>query len=350
MRRRPETHTGGPSMPSEYGVCGPSMGRSIGKGIRMSAHGALEAMFSTRIKDLVVNKLRGTWGHVVFSKLRTLKRLVMRRSYGEHILLQQYTRGTGKQLNLTNPQRFSEKLFCRMISWNRGHSPIYTELTDKYTARAYVASKVGEQHLVKLLWHGKDPSVIPFDTLPEEYVVKTNHASGRVIEVKGRVDRAEVISKLSVWLKSNYYWGSPEHQYYHIKPRVMIEEYLRNQDGSGPLDYRFWCFRGIPEVIQVDNHAHDINPFFDAQWNLLDLHYRESASRPAIAKPINFEQMIFIASQLSAGFDFVRVDLYNVDGKTCFGELTFTPAGSLTLRPESWDLKLGEKWMMSSEN
>jgi len=277
----------------------------------------------------------------------------MRRSDGERFLLQRYVRETGKHLNLTNPQNFSEKLFCRMIALNRRQNPNFTqltELTDKYTARAYVGSKVGEQHLLKLLWHGEDPSAIPFDTLPAEYVIKPNHASGQVIVVKGKADRADIISKLSVWLKRNYYWGGREYQYFHIKPRVIIEEYLKNQDGSGPLDYRFWCFKGIPEVIQVDNHAHDINPFFDTKWNLLDLYYREGAARPAIAKPINFEQMILIASQLSAGFDFVRVDLYNVDGEIYFGEFTFTPAGALKLRPESWDLTLGKKWELSSQN
>jgi hypothetical protein len=316
----------------------------------MQAHEALDMKMSMRIHGHVVNKLRGTWIHHICNELRSLKQRVVRRSEGERILLQQYVRGSGKHLDLTNPQTFSEKLYCRMISWNRGLDPVFTQLADKYAARTYVGNKVGEQHLVKLLWHGTDPSAIPFDTLPAEYVIKTNHSNGQIIVVKGNADRTEIINRLSVWLKSNYYWGGREYQYYHIKPRVMIEEYLKNQDGSGPLDYRFWCFRGIPEVIQVDNRAHDINPFFDTKWNLLDLHYREGASRPAITKPANFEEMILIASKLSAGFDFVRVDLYNVDGKIYFGEFTFTPAGSLTLRPESWDLKLGEKWVRSSEN
>ena len=284
----------------------------------------------------------------ILHKLQSVKRRVMRRSEGEKILLQRYVRVHGKNLNLAHPQTFTEKLFCRMISLNRKQNPKITQFADKYAARAYVGFKVGEQHLVKLLWHGEDPSAIPFDTLPAEYVIKPNHGSGQNIVVKGKVDRSDVISRLSVWLRSNYYWSGREYQYYHIKPIVMIEEYLRNQDGSGPLDYRFWCFKGIPEVIQVDNHAHDINPFFDTQWNQLDLYYRESVSRPPIVKPINFDQMISIASQLSTGFDFVRVDLYNIDGKIYFGEFTFTPtAGHLKLRPESWDWRLGEKWEMS---
>ena len=300
--------------------------------------------------NYVVGKLRDTWIYDTFKSLRSLKRRVMRRSDGERYLLEKYHRLHGKHLNVTNPQTFTEKLFCRMISWNRGHDPIFTQLADKYTARAYVSNKVGEQHLVKLLWHGTDPRSIPFDTLPTEYIIKTNHGSRNNIVVKGKPDRIDVISQLSDWLKSNYYWSDREYQYYHIKPRVMIEEYLRNQDGSGPLDYKFWCFKGTPEVIHVDNPTHDINPFFDTQWNQLDLHYRVHASRPAMAKPINFEQMISIASELSAGFDFVRIDLYNLDGKIYFGEFTFThTAGNYKLRPEVWDVKLGEKWEMSSE-
>ncbi|HME94049.1 MAG TPA: ATP-grasp fold amidoligase family protein [Methylomirabilota bacterium] len=288
----------------------------------------------------------------VSNTLRALKQrraIWARRSHGEKILLQRYARLHGTPLNVTNPRTFTEKLFCRMIAWNRGHDPIFTQLTDKYAARDYVRSRVGEQPLVELLWHGTDPRAIPFDALPASYVVKTNHACGQVILVEGKADDTEIVDKVSAWLKSNFYWVHRERQYYDIEPRVIVEEYLRNQDGSRPLNYKFWCFGGTPEVIHVSNYAHNLNSFFDPHWNLLDLHYREGVARPAIPRPIDFERMIQIASQLSAGFDFVRVDLYNLDGRICFGELTFTPmAGDLTLRPESWDLALGEKWKMAS--
>lgn len=103
-------------------------------------------------------------------------------------------------------------------------------------------------------------------------------------------------------------------------------------------------------MIQVDNHAHDINPFFDTQWNQLDLYYREDTARPFMEKPKNFDAMLNIASKLSDGFDFVRVDLYNIDGTIYFGEFTLTPtSGQLKLRPEDWDLKLGRKWEMLAE-
>ena len=306
-------------------------------------------MLPIRMSNFVVDRFRGTWIHGAIRNLRFLKQRLMRRSDGERILLERYIRVHGRRPDLTNPRTFSEKLFCRMVALNRRSNPKFTKLADKYAARAYVASRVGDNYLVKLLWHGKDPGEIPFDRLPEECVIKTNHATNQTIVVKRKLDRSEIISKLCVWLKSNYYWSCREYQYFHIEPMVMIEEYLKNLDGSGPLDYRFYCFNGVPQVIQVDNHAHDINPFYDTNWNQLDLYYREGALRPAIARPPNLEHMNVIASQLSEGLDFVRVDLYNIDGKIYFGEFTFTPtAGELRLHPESWDLKLGEQWKMSA--
>ncbi len=291
-------------------------------------------------------KLRGTWVHHIFDKLRSVKRDLMHRSDGEAFLLEKYARLHGQPLDVANPQRFTEKLFRRMIAVNRGEHPEFTSLADKYAVRAYVASKVGEEYLIKLLWHGEDPNAIPFDSLPTEYVIKSNHACHQVIVVKGDADRTDIQRRVSGWLKTNFYWANREFQYYHIKPRVLIEEFLTNQDGECPLDYRFWCFGGHPEVIQMGNHAHDnINSFFDTEWNLLDLYYREGALRPHLSKPKNLDEMKSIASRLSAPFDFVRVDLYNIDGRIYFGELTFTPAGGgIQFRPESWDVKLGEKW------
>jgi hypothetical protein len=135
-----------------------------------------------------------------------------------------------------------------------------------------------------------------------------------------------------------------EYQYYKIKPRILIEELLNDGIESGPLDYRFWCFHGQPEVVQVDNNVHDINPFYDLSWNKLSLHYR-SEGAGEIPRPTQLEEMILIASKLSDGFDFVRVDLYNIHGRIIFGELTLAPvAGSFSFKPQDWDVILGEKW------
>ena len=293
--------------------------------------------------------LRHTWLADQYRKCRNVKHRVMRRSEGEAILLQRYFRIHGKPLNLANPQAFTEKLFWRMITWNRGHMPArFTQLTDKYAVRNHVASTVGEKHLIRLFWHGDDPRAIPFDRLPDEYVIKSTHACGQVLIVKGQANRQDIIRTVSSWLLKNYYWSGREYQYYNIKPQIVIEEYLKDQDGHPPLDYKFYCFNGIPDQIIVRNHAHNIHPIFDTSWNLLDLVLSNCTVRPLVPRPANLEEMLALAARLSAGFGFVRVDLYNVNGRVYFGELTFTPAaGDFKYTPERWDLLHGKKWDLS---
>ncbi len=292
---------------------------------------------------------RNTQLHELVQQYRKVKRRVMRRSEGEVFLRRRYFKIHGKPLNLSNPRTFTEKLFWRMVTWNRGDIPSrFTQLADKYAVRQYVANVVGEEYLVKLLWHGDDPRAIPFDALPAKYVIKPTHAAGRVIIVKGQADRENIIRRLSEWLADNYYWGGREAQYYNIPPRIVIEEYLSNDDGAELFDYKFCCFNGMPEQIIVRNETHDICPIFDTAWNLLDLEDEEGAVRPQVPKPANLEEMTALAAKLSVGFGFVRVDLYNVNGRVYFGELTFTPAGGiLKYNPECWDLMLGEKWNLS---
>jgi hypothetical protein len=274
---------------------------------------------------------------------------VRRRSEGEAFLLHRYARIHGKPLNLTNPQTYTEKLFWRMVSWNRGDMPPrFTQLADKYAVRTYVARIVGEQHLPPLLWHGTDPRAIPFDRLPEEYVIKPNHMAGKVIIVKGQANRSEIIRTVSGWLASNYYWQGREFQYYGIPPRIVIEEYLNEEDGTPPFDYKIHCFNGAPEHILVRNHTHDICPYFDTSWKRLNFADKVGAIQPWVPKPPNLDEMLALAARLSAGFGYVRVDCYNVQGRVYCGELTFTPAaGILKYSPDSWDLMHGQKWDLS---
>ncbi|MGE3976108.1 MAG: ATP-grasp fold amidoligase family protein [Nitrospira sp.] len=294
-------------------------------------------------------QIQDTWLHDLVVQYRAIRRRVMRRSEGEAFLLRRYFRIHGKPLNLTNPQTFTEKLFWRMITWNRGNMPLrFRQLADKYAVRAHVANTVGKEHLTKLLWHGNDPRAIPFDRLPAEYVIKPSHAAGQVLIVKGQADRDEIIRTVSGWLANDYYWHGRESQYYRIPPRILIEEYLTNEDGSPPFDYKVYCFNGTPEQIMVRNHTHDICPFFDTTWNFLDFSDEIGAVRPWVPKPANLAEMLTLAAKLSVGFGYVRLDFYNVKGQVYFGEFTFTPAaGIITYDPECWDLKLGEKWDLS---
>jgi TupA-like ATPgrasp len=278
-----------------------------------------------------------------------LKRRIFRKHDGEKALRARYLDVYKKPYDPERVQTFGDKLFRRMIETNRTGNPIFTRLSDKYSVRDFVSETIGSAHLTPLLWSGADPSEIPFDTLPAKCIAKTNHGSGGHCILERPVDRDSVVRKLRDELKKNYYWTAREYQYYPIKPRVMVEALLDDGLESGPLDYKFWCFNGKPEVVQVDNTARTINPFYNAEWKKISLHYRDTADTEA-TKPPNFEDMLSVASRLASGLDFVRVDLYNIHGKTVFGEMTFTPmAGYLKLQPDHWDSLFGAKWISSPQ-
>lgn len=281
-------------------------------------------------------------------RLQLLKMRLFRVRDGETHIRKSYRSVFNKELNTATPEKFSEKLHNRLLEINRRRHPIFTRLADKVLVRDYVSQKVGDKYLNGLIWSGLDPSQIPFDDLPSKCVIKTNHGSGGNIVWNDSRNKQEVIQKLKVWLTENYYWVSREYQYYEIPPRILIEKFLDDGCENGPLNYSFWCLNGQPEIVQIDNHLHDINPFYDIEWNKLPVYTRVGIKDCDIKKPDNFQEMLMVASVLSSEFDFVRVDLYNVNGEIFFGELTFTPgAGKFSFKPDAWDVLLGKKWKWS---
>lgn len=281
--------------------------------------------------------------------VRMLKRRIFKSRDGERIIRERYFKLHGRELDLAHADTFTDKLYRRMIEVNRSGDATLTRLADKYLVRDYIRERVGSAYLVPLLWNGIDPSKIPFDDLPQKFVVKTNHGSGTNMLLEQPVDIGKVVEKLCGWLGQNYYWTLREYQYFRIEPRILIEEFL-DTNGDWPLDYRIWCFNGKPEVIQVDNHHRTINPFYDLNWKRLSLHYRDPGIVQELEQPANLGEMLAVAARLSEGFGFVRVDLYSIGGKIYFGEMTFTPtAGMFRLMPEEWEACLGEKWKSRSQ-
>ncbi len=299
--------------------------------------------------DIVGGGLRVAKSRVVGSaaaRLEELRRRIMRRSEGEALLLERFARQHGRPLDVANPQTFTEKLYCRMIRWHRQMDPRYMEYADKLAVRSYVARKVGEQYLATLYWDGTRPRRIPFERLSIPYIIKSNHASGHFLAVQEPPQRDDVIRTTTRWLETNCYWSEREYQYFHISPRLLVEEYLSNPDGSTVNNYKFFCFGGVPHVAYVTDMANTMNPAFDTAWNQIAFSHNP-LPQPWQPKPKNFEEMVAVAARLSEDFDFVRVDLFNVDGRIIFNELTFTPmGGALKFTPPEWDLTFGRLWKM----
>jgi len=253
----------------------------------------------------------------------------------------------GSWPNLAEPRTFSEK-----VQWRKLHDrrALLTMFADKYGVREYVAGKVGEKYLTRLYWASSDPATMPFDDLPQRFVVKANHGTRWNILVKDKreVSRDALVAQLAEWLRSRYPALHCEWGYRNIAPMALAEEYLSTAAGDIPPDYKFFVFGGRVRMIQVDLDRFTAHSrcLYDPQWNLLPvvLGYPKGVG---IQRPENLDEMIWCAEQCSGGVDFVRVDLYNVDGRIVFGELTNYPGGGLErITPASFDAELGSWWKL----
>lgn len=259
-----------------------------------------------------------------------------------------YHKRVGLPLDLNNPRTYTAKIQRRKIY---GIKPIFSELSDKYAVRAWVAERIGENYLIPLcgMWESFDQ--INFSDLPDKFVLKTNNASGTnyIVSDKKSINLKLLKRKFDYWMKMEYWFAyGYEMQYKFIPPKIIAETYIQPECGATDLrDYKFLCFDGKVCFIWVDegryhNHRRFI---FDSEWNLMPFNQMYPVEQQSIKRPDNLKEMITIAEKLATGFDHVRVDLYNSNGKIYFGEMTFTNgSGFEAIVPSEWDEKLGEYW------
>lgn len=263
-----------------------------------------------------------------------------------------YFAHTKNRLHLSDPQTFNEKLQWLKIN---DKNPIYCKIVDKYTVREYIKQKIGSEYLIPLLGVWDSANDIPFDQLPEKFVLKCTHDSGSVIVCtsKGDIDQKAVKQKLNKALKQNIFYNGREWPYKNVKPRIIAEEFLTEASGMEPKDYKIFCFNGMPRFIQVDQgrfHTHRRN-MYTPEWQPMDMEIRVPRNREReVDKPENLKEMLEFAKVLSKDFPFVRVDFYSVNNRLYFGELTLYPGnGYGKITPDEWNHTLGE-WIRLPDN
>lgn len=235
-----------------------------------------------------------------------------------------------RKLNIQNPVYFNDKMQWLKFNYR---FPLQSIVSDKYLVRKYVAEKVGAEYLIPIYGVWEHFKEINFEKLPDNFVLKCNHDSGglAICTDKATFDIAKAERKISKSLNDNFFYIGREYQYKFIKPRIICEEFI-SDNGKIPMDYKIYCFNGVPDVILVckdrfQNESHRAQYyFFDHQWNFLRLNKGdENITDPKIDKPLHLEEMLEVARKLSQDFLFARIDLYNIDGKIYFGEITLTP-------------------------
>ena len=250
--------------------------------------------------------------------------------------------------------------FCEKIQWLKlyNRKPEYTNMVDKYAVKEYVAGKIGLEHIIPTLGVWDKPEDIDWDSLPDQFVLKTTHGGGGggvvICKDKQTFNKTDAIEKLARSLAQDIYMNLREWPYKGVPKRIIAEKYLEeriadNRPSTSDLtDYKFYCFNGEPRYCQVirDRHMKETIDFYDMNWNHMPFYGLNPVAKNGlnpVAKPVHLEIMIDIARKLSKGMPFARIDLYEISNKEYFGEITLYPASGLGLfTPIDWNTKMGE--------
>lgn len=265
----------------------------------------------------------------------------------------------GHRLDLKSPKTFTEKIQWLKL-YNR--KPEYTFMVDKYAVKKYVADIIGEKYIIPTLGVWDKPEDIDWDALPNEFVLKTTHGGGSggvvICKDKKTFDRNKAILTLRDSMNSDIYRSLREWPYKDVKKRVLAEKYMAPKDMvNNPIydlsDYKFFCFNGEPKYCQVirDRHSKESIDFYDMNWRhqeFVGLNPVTSSGKNLVngvnpvPRPLLLDDMICVCHKLSKNMKFVRIDMYVIDNRIYFGEITFYPASGMGLfNPDKWNEELG---------
>lgn len=262
----------------------------------------------------------------------------MAKCYGKHfpesIVRLRYFLRFRKFLNLKHPKNLNEKILYLSLKTDTSE---WTCLADKYRVRQYVTDCGLDYTLTELYAYWKDMSDVDFSVLPNSFVIKSVQGCGDVIVVrdKSKVDFEQVKRKLIPMFTERYGTLEGGKHYLRIEPAVIVEELLPSS-GEYLIDYKIWCFNGKSNCILTcsGRSAEGVRlGLYDLEWNYMrkymSFNKEYSEERVPLPKPDNLQEMLLVAERLAKPFPCVRVDLYNIQGKIYFGEMTFTSLGGM---------------------
>jgi len=279
------------------------------------------------------------------SPFRGLVKCISKKAYISY----QYKYVTHHKLDWKGLNRYTEKLqYLRLYIYPK--DDLVSKCAGRVGVREYVKEQGFDELLIKIYGVFDKFEDIDFSKLPNQFVLKCSHGSAMnyICYDKNKINYDELKKKFNKWLKTNYGKKTLELHYSKIKPQIIIEE-LMLENNKLPTEYKIHVFNGKAKNLYVvtsrgvdiryNNYYIDWTPFDGSQFNGW-----KKTDYP-LKKPSNFDKMVEVAEKLASKFPFVRVDLYNINGKIYFSEMTFTPAkGTLILDDDKCDFEMG-KWL-----
>lgn len=249
-------------------------------------------------------------------------------------------------LNLDNPKTYNEKLQWLKLYYKDSS---FTTMVDKYLVKEYVANIIGKEYIIPTLnvWDNVDS--IDFKSLPNQFVLKCTHDSGGLVicKDKNKLDIIKAKKKIKKSLNTNFYLLAREWPYKNVRRKILAEQYMEDMETKELRDYKFFCFNGTPQFLFIatgrQSQEEPYFDFFDMDFNRLPFKHGHPNAPVLPKKPKNFDLMKNLSEKLSKDLPHVRVDLYEINGKVYFGELTFFHhSGMVPFEPQEWDYKIGE--------
>lgn len=263
----------------------------------------------------------------------------------EKIIRRRFKKKLGREVVLNNPILFNDKIQWLKLNW---YDYKATQSADKYEVRKLI----NDEYLNELYAVYDSVEEIDISKLPTSFVLKGTHGSGFniICTDKTKMNWEEEFKKMRRWFKINYYLYSREWVYKDIKPRIICEKFIEQNDGKELRDYRFFCFNGEPKFITVDFNITDKKKtrrnLYDLDWNLTEneISYPKEVNLQ-IDKPAKLNEMITLSKKLSSTFPHARIDFYYIKEKIIFGEITFFhQSGMGNIKPIEFEKKMGE-WL-----
>ena len=301
-----------------------------------------------------MNKIRSIlhhsfWGRYLLSNLHSVESFLIPMLVSDETAVRNYYKHcTGKELNLENPEGFTEKLNWYKLN---GRIPLMQTCADKVAVRDYVSSKGFKENLNEVYDVCNKVRDLKIDSYPESFVIKAAHGShmNLIVKNKKKINWFKQKLMMASWLRQNIAWSGREWVYKDMPRRLIVEKYL--EDESGELrDFKIFCFNGKAKYLQYDtgrfSGRHTRN-YYDMNKELLPIH-DDLFPDKTLSFPLDdtqFKKMTNIAEILSEPFQFVRVDFYLVNNKIYFGEMTYFHNGGISwFDPPEYDKIWGEHW------
>ena len=287
----------------------------------------------------------------IYDELRLYKNIIRQNyrkyfknsnKFKEKYIQKKFKESLGYEVDFSKePITFNQKIQFRKLY---DDNPLYSICADKYRVREYVKEKIGEEYLIPLYLVTDKLTEEQWEKLPSSFVAKANHNSGpvQIVKDKSKVNKKEIIKELNNQLKLDYGILSMEKYYSDIPRKIIVEKFLKDNIE----DYKFNCFNCGKIILERVTKASELSNMYNPySWEQLNFTTGNEIDLKKYEKPKNLEKMIKIVKKLSEDFEYVRVDLYNIDGKIYVGELTFCESSGFgKFTDEKWDYEFGNYW------